>query len=132
MNLLLLSALCVFSVCAFSQAPDNKNLQLPDTLTYFKGNNSDVLPKQLQDFLQRKKSQDNLLANKKGNVVILPQDHMPCIVPDINSISRMSNAWTNPGIPYKPKSRPIPNPGLPKNQSFELNIPDNSLGSQSK
>lgn len=132
MKLLALSALCVFSACAFGQMADNKNLQLPDTLKNFKGNNNDVLPKQLQDYLERKKGQDNLLANKQGNVVILPQDHMPCIVPDTNGILRMPNAWVAPGIPYKPQYHPIPNPALPKNQSFELNIPDNSLGSQTK
>jgi len=131
MKLLMLSALCFFSLCVFAQLPENKNQQLVDTLKNFKGNNPDILPKQFQDYLQRKNAPNNLLANKQGNVVVLPQDHMPCIVPNTNGISKMPNAWSLPTAPFVPQAGAIPNPALPKQQSFELKI-DNSLGSQSK
>jgi hypothetical protein len=124
MKLLLLSAFCVFSVCAFAQVPKN-NIplfpQLPDSLKKFKGNNNNELRKRMQDYLQRKKPQENLLANKYGNVVILPQDNMPCIVPDTNGLVKIPNAWNGVTIPYQPQYHPIPNPALPK-QSFKYNL----------
>ena len=135
MKLLLLSAFCVFSYCAFAQIPNKKNpwtMQIPDTLRSFKGNNSDVLRKQFQEYLQRRKLQNNLLANKQGSVVILPQDNMPCIVPDTNGIAKMPNAWSGTNLPYIPQYHPIPNPALPKTQSFKYNALDNSLSIPSK
>jgi hypothetical protein len=126
MKLLMLSALCISSVVTFSQTPDNNNL--PDTLKSFKGNNSIILPKTFQDD-QQKKYQNNLLGNKIGNVVTLPQDKMLCIVPDTNGISKIPNAWVTTSVPYTLQRGSIPNPALPKRQS---NIPGNSLGSQVK
>ncbi|MBO9682502.1 MAG: hypothetical protein J7502_07540 [Flavisolibacter sp.] len=131
MKLLMLSAFCVLSFCVFAQLPDNKNPQLQDTLKNFKGNNSDILHKQ-QDYLQRKKAPHNLLANKHGNVVLLPQDKMPCIVPDTSGLAKIPNAWGATTVPYVPQFHSIPNPALPRQQSFELKIPDNSLDSQTK
>lgn len=131
MKLLMLSALCIFSVCVFAQSSGNENQQWGDTLKNFKGSNPDILPKQFQDYLQRKNAPNNLLANKQGNVVVLPQDRMPCIAPNTNDISKMPNAWNSPTAPYIPQTGAIPNPALPKQQSFELKI-DNTLGSQSK
>jgi hypothetical protein len=132
MKLLLLSAFCFFSAGVFAQVLDNQNQQLQDTLKNFKGNNTDALQKQLQDYLQRKKFQNNLLANKQGNVILLPQDNMPCIVPDTSGIAKMPNSWGTTAVPYVPQFHPIPNPALPKQRSFELKIPDNSLDSQTK
>jgi hypothetical protein len=131
MKPLMLTALCILSVCVFAQSSENRNQQSGDTLKNFKGSNPDVLPKQFQDYLQRKNAPNNLLANKQGNVMVLPQDHMPCIVPNTNGISKMPNAWGTTSVPYVSQSGAIPNPALPKQQSFELKI-DNSLDSQSK
>jgi len=128
----MLSAWCLFSLCVSAQLPDNKNPQLKDTLKNFKGNNTDILPKQMRDYLQRKKAQNNLLANNQGNVVLLPQDKMPCIVPDTSGLAKIPNAWGATTVPYVPQFHPIPNPALPKNQSFKLNVPDNSLDGQTK
>jgi hypothetical protein len=132
MKLLMLSAFCVLSFCAFAQFPDNKNPQLQDTLKNFKGNNSDILQKRMQGYLQRKNAQNSLLVNKQGNVVVLPQDKMPCIVPDTSGLAKIPNAWGATTVPYVSQFNPIPNPALPRQQSFELKIQDNSLDGQTK
>jgi hypothetical protein len=135
MKLLLLSALCFFSVLAFGQIPNNKNPwtnQIPDSLKNFKANNRDALREQLQHDIQRKKLQNNLLANSQGNVIILPLDNMPCIVPDTNSVAKMPNAWKGTSIPYVPQYHPIPNPALPKTQSFKHDTLDNSFSIPTK
>lgn len=107
-------------------------LPVPDTvLKKFKGNNNEVLKQQLQEYLQRKKQQNQLLANKHGNVAFLPQDHMPCIIPDTNAIKPMPNAWSGITIPYQSPYPPIPNPALtPK--YFPSNPPDNNIDAPSK
>ena len=129
MKLLLFSAFCIFTTGVFAQAPKNNSphvFQLPDTLKKFKGNNSDVLRKQLQEYLQKKNFQNNLLGNKQGNVAILPQDQMPCVVPDTNGIVQMPNAWNGLTVPYRPQFHPIPNPALPP-LSFRFNALDNRI-----
>jgi hypothetical protein len=67
--------------------------------------------------------QNNSSAGKYGRVVILPQDHMPCVVPDTNGLAKMPNAWTGVTIPYAAPYHPIPNPGLPKVQLFKNSSP---------
>jgi hypothetical protein len=124
MKLLLLSAFCIFSVCAFAQVPKNSNpylYRLPDTLKKFKGDNTEAFQKLLHDHFQKKQFQNNLLANKHGNIVILPQDHMPCVVPDTNGLVKIPNAWNVVSIPYQSPNHPIPNPSLPK-QSFNNDL----------
>jgi hypothetical protein len=39
----------------------------------------------------------------------LPQDNMPCVVPDTEDVSTMPNPWLQPEAPFKSA---IPNPGL--------------------
>jgi hypothetical protein len=135
MKLLLIFVFCFFSFCVFGQVRENKNpwtTPLPDTLfKKFKGNNNELLQQQLQDYLQRNKQQNQLLANKKGNVALLPQDHMPCIIPDTNAIVSMPNAWGGITNPYGSPYNSIPNPALPP-QSFKYNAPDNSFGPSTK
>jgi len=107
-------------------------MQLPDSLLKkFKGNNDEVLRKQLQEYLQQSPQPNQLLANKHGNVALLPQDHMPCIVPDTNAIASMPNAWGEITNPYRATDHAIPNPALPL-QSFEYNKLDNSKTVPSK
>lgn len=132
MKLLLLFSFCIFSVCAFGQIPNNRQpwrFQI-DSLKNFKGNNGD-LSKQLQDYLLRKKLQATL-ANKQGNIIFLPQDHMPCIIPNTSGIAAIPNAWGGSSAPYRPQFHPIPNPALPKMQSYQGNVLDNSLATPSK
>jgi hypothetical protein len=55
-----------------------------------------------------------LLIGKKPGVYRLPQDNMPCIVPDSTKIVRIPNAWKGPKpIPYKSNPPRIPNPTKP-------------------
>ena len=133
MKLLLLFAMCIFSTCVFAQLPKKINphgFQLPDTVKRFKGNENAL--QQLHDYWQRKQMQNNVRTDNNNSVVILPQDKMPCIVPDTTGISKMPNAWGATTLPYTPQFHPIPNPALPKPQSFGLKIPDNGLQSQGK
>lgn len=133
MKTLLLSAFCIFSTYAIAQVPKKANpyiFQLPDTLQRFKGNENAM--QQLREYWQRKQMQKNLLVNKNGNVITLPQDNMPCVVPDTKGIAKIPNAWSGTSVPYMPQYHPIPNPALPKAQSFKYNALDNSLDIPSK
>ena len=53
-------------------------------------------------------------TNKSANVALLPQDHMPCVVPDSASVALIPNAWSGAKVPFQPGFRAIPNPALPK------------------
>lgn len=132
MKLLMLAAVCIFSVGAFTQVTDNKNYKSPDTLRSFKGNSGDALPKQPGENLNSKKPQNDLFINMQGNVAILKQDKMPCVVPDTSGLSKMPNAWGTTSIPYFLQRGAIPNPALPRRQSSELKIPGNTLSDQSE
>jgi hypothetical protein len=57
---------------------------------------------------------------------------MPCVVPDTNVAAKMPNAWGSVTNIYVAPANPIPNPGLPKTQSFKWNALDNGLGIPSK
>jgi hypothetical protein len=58
------------------------------------------------------------LANRsKGSVRVLPQDKMPCIVPDTKDIAKIPNAWPGKIGPYKGS---IPNAAQPKQQRVEV------------
>jgi hypothetical protein len=81
--------------------------------------------------LQRNKQQNQLLANKRGNVALLPLDHMPCIVPDTNTIIPMPNVCSGITNPYYSPYNAIPNPALPP-QSFKYDAFDNSFGPSTK
>ena len=114
MKLLLFIAFCFCSVCAFSQHDKNNPLQLnPENLKKFKGTNSDSLQKQFREYFNEKNSTANLLSNMQGRIVILPQDHMPCVVPNTGGIAVIPNEWNGISVPYKSSHHPIPNPALP-------------------
>lgn len=51
------------------------------------------------------------LRNKKPGIYRLPQDNMPCIVPDTSKTIRIPNAWkSRVQVPYVSKPPRIPNP----------------------
>jgi hypothetical protein len=51
-----------------------------------------------------------MLKNKKPGVYRLPQDNMPCIVPDSTKTVQMPNAWKGPKrIPYQSNPPRMPN-----------------------
>jgi len=52
--------------------------------------------------------------NKKPGIYRLPQDNMPCIVPDPTATVAIPNAWKGGvRVPFKTKPPAIPNPGKP-------------------
>jgi hypothetical protein len=55
----------------------------------------------------------NELALGSNRIVILPQDQMPCVIPDTKGIAAIPNAWGRVTVPFRPLYQPIPNPALP-------------------
>jgi len=124
MKLLLFSTFCVFSFCAVAQNLGNTNTETQkqsEGLRKFKGTNNDELRKHFEKYFKEKNFQNIFLENKKDNIVFLPQDRMPCVVPDTSAIAPMPNAWNDVAVPYKSELHPIPNPALPP-QSFKYNL----------
>jgi hypothetical protein len=117
MKLLLTFVLCCVLTGAFAQVPKSKvpeKLQVPDSVRMFKGNDGRSLQKQLEVYPDGEKVSKSLLGNKQGDIAFLPQDHMPCVVPDSTSAAMMPNAWSGAKVPFQPGFRAIPNPALPK------------------
>lgn len=52
---------------------------------------------------------DQVLKTQKPGVYALPQDNMPCLVPDTKEIAAIPNAWGKLSVPFISN---IPNPGL--------------------
>ena len=130
MKLLLFFAFCFLSVWTFAQQNNNCPRLNPEILKKFKGDN-DSLQKQFDNYFLRR-GNNNLLSNMNGNIAILPQDRMPCVVPDTRNLERIPNGWKGVAVPYIPQYNPIPNPGLPKLQSFKWNALDNNLNTTTK
>jgi hypothetical protein len=132
MKLLIFSVFCFISFSCFSQVTgDSSILKEFDFWKKYKGNNGLATPLQPQEDLLQKELQYNLLENKQGDLVELPQDHMPCVVPDTKDLALMSNFWVGVTIPYLPGTPAIPNPALPP-RTFKYNAFNNSLGVPSK
>ncbi len=128
MKLLLLSAFCIAAVSALAQNDKNNGWrsQRPVSLLQFKGNDRENFNHLFQEYLKRRKDPGNLLANRQGNIVLLPQDRMPCIVPDSKNIAPMPNAWSGVKIPYQSQHHLIPNlaiqpPSLDLKYDFNYN-----------
>jgi hypothetical protein len=116
MKLLLLAAFAVFSISASSQTFKTDVQKLMKESELGKRFNSrlqfqrpiykDSLIKDLKSFLS---------SEKRGpGVYFLPQDNMPCLIPDTRDIAMMPNAWPSVQVPFKSA---IPNPGL-KNKTL--------------
>lgn len=66
---------------------------------------------------QRPIYKDSLIKDLKNfyskeqhpGICYLPQDNMPCLVPDTKDIAPIPNAWSDVRIPFQSN---IPNPGL--------------------
>jgi len=111
MKLLLLAAFVVLFMSASSQTFKTdipKLMKEPELRKRF--NNrvqfqrpiyKDSLIKDLKSFLS---------SEKRGpGVYFLPQDNMPCLVPDTKDIAMIPNGWPSVQVPFKSA---IPNPGL--------------------
>jgi hypothetical protein len=114
MKLLILSALSLLSFCTFAQLKVQKP-PFPTNRTEFslKLNNKDI----------NKKFFEGNLKQAQTKIIALPQDNMPCVIPDTKSIAVIPNAWGKVTIPYRPDFHPIPNPGLPP-VSFSFSVTD--------
>ena len=129
MKLLLSLAFCFLAAEAFAQVPKQmppRTVPSPDSLRNFKGDNGEMLRKQFEEYLQRRKLQSQLLGDKQGNIAHLPQDHMPCVVPDSASAGLMPNAWSPVTVPFRPQLHVMPNPALPKQPSLEKGKGENN------
>ena len=110
MKLLLITASLFFVLGASAQSEDSDIPKLLKEYQLRKQFNSrvqferpiykDSLIKELKDFYSRKKN---------PGVYHLPQDNMPCFVPDTKEIAAIPNAWPDVQVPFQSK---MPNPGL--------------------
>jgi hypothetical protein len=114
MKLLILSALSLLSFRTFAQLKVEKSPFPTNRIEFsLKNNNKDI----------SKKFFEGNLRQEQTKIIALPQDHMPCVIPDTKSIAAIPNAWSNVTIPYRPDFHPIPNPALPP-VSFSFSITD--------
>lgn len=78
----------------------------------------------LHDSLNKWRSRNFSIMSKKPGVYKLPQDGMPCIVPDTKDIAAIPNAFKGTSaIPYTGNPPHIPNPAL-GDLGLPLIIPD--------
>ena len=48
----------------------------------------------------------------------LPQDHMPCFVPDTKNLSKIRNIWNEPVLVFRDGN--MPNPAVPPNKKDQI------------
>jgi hypothetical protein len=82
MKLLLFFAFCFLSVCAFAQFKNSYPRLNPGILKRFKAGTDSL---QRQFIIISWQWRYKLLSNISGNIAILPQDRMPCLLPDAGS-----------------------------------------------
>ena len=114
MKLLLISACCFFSTSTIGQNlfPDQKPAASIDLLTRLRSNAQVGIPGSKDSLILKLK---NTQFGKHPRVYSLPQDNMPCIVPDTKDLAAIPNVW--PGkVERRFKSR-IPNPYLPNTEA---------------
>jgi len=71
---------------------------------------------QLLDTTAKGKQLSAILKNPTPGVYRMPQDGMPCVVPDTKEIAAMPNAWKGKlGMPYQGR---IPNPAVPRKSYY--------------
>lgn len=104
--LLLFGSIVCFAVRAQQEVKKQTKDALSDAFTnYFdkkKDTGSLTLPKTLY------------LVNPKPGIHRLPQDNMPCLVPDPNAMVAIPNLWKGETkVPFKGGSPRIPNPARP-------------------
>lgn len=123
MKLLILSGFCFCSFLGFSQTHQNEQLKTDAT-------QNDSLYKRFQNFF-RKQEFTVHLPSEKNKIIALPQDHMPCIIPDTKDIAAIPNGWSRVTIPYRSQYHPIPNPGLLP-RVFRYDVSDQWKNDQTK
>ena len=112
MKLLLLFFGVISTASAAAQLPGrepSRKFSQGQVLLYNKERPGDTLKFRLEDDSRLKPGQSPV-----GNqVVTLPVDRMPCLVPDTRSMVAIPNSWGQVTVPYQQKSNPIPNPSQP-------------------
>jgi hypothetical protein len=103
MKQLLLLAFCFCSISLFAQ--ERKPLSVRPSRPLV------VLPERLVT-----QDPDHIIPGRKTpkpGIYRLPQDGMPCLVPETDNIAAIPNGWKNPvGGSYKAPEGSIPNPGI--------------------
>jgi hypothetical protein len=73
-----------------------------------------ALRKQSDTSIVKPPTQPYYLVNPKPGIHRLPQDNMPCIVPDMNATVAIPNTWRGEKkIPFRGAQPQIPNPAKP-------------------
>ena len=110
MKLQLLIVLLIVGFSASSQTFEvdvPKIMKQPDALNLFKNN---MFPQKIHKDSLIENFGVNIVGNMlSSGVYYLPQDNMPCLVPDTKNIAAIPNAWSNVQVPFKSM---IPNMGL--------------------
>lgn len=123
MKLLLLFSLCLCSLVAFCQTDLSNQFKVEGII-------NDSLSQRFQ-YHFKKQEFTVQLSSHQNKITILPQDKMPCVIPDTSDIAAIPNAWTPVTVPYKPQHQPIPNPAItPRN--FQYNLSNQWKSNQSK
>lgn len=112
MKQLLLTGSFLFSVCAMAQElkydiPKKVIVtQRPGIYT------TPLSPQQTDSLIKQFKTG---MVKVGSGIRYLPQDGMPCLVPDTKDIVAIPNAWPKVEVPFASK---IPNPALPNRPSI--------------
>ena len=102
--LLLFSAFALSSVAGAQENDDPKNRWIKRPLRVIEPKDSTSL-----NFFP--------YVKKSPGVYRLPQDGMPCVVPDTKDVAGIPNAWKGTiRTPYKGRKPTIPNPSQPNKQ----------------
>ena len=115
MKLRLLTALLLFGFSASAQVSITEGPKLLKQSNVLGQLPNDMLQ---NDIFSQKINKDSLTEQFRGIVIgkkatsgiyYLPQDTMPCLVPDTKDLAAIPNAWLNVQVPFKSF---MPNPGL--------------------
>lgn len=123
MKLIIVCGFCFCSFVGFSQTHQSEQLETD-------GIQNDNLHNQLQNYF-RKQEFTLHLPPEKNKIVFLPQDKMPCLIPNTKDIAAIPNGWKHITVPFRPKYHPIPNPGLLPH-AFKYDISDEWKKDQTK
>jgi hypothetical protein len=103
MKLLILFALCAFSQTAFSQIDQDESVKNRLEELYREGLDGEklrrfTLPQKPGGVYEQ---QLDVAGSRKPGIYSLPQDRMPCIVPDTGGLVAIPNAFPTAVVPFK-------------------------------
>jgi hypothetical protein len=110
--LLLLLTVCFGSLFANAQIESGKLPNFADKIDALKNLQRYSQGMALNDTAKQFFRPELFLTNSKPGVHRLPQDKMPCLVPDMNASVAMPNLWKGEiKVPFQANPPQIPNPG---------------------